>query len=375
MAIKGVSDKGLGFPRIGRIRKGEMQPTKKTKDYPKDKQVMKPVDLDYFKIEFEKGFEHLAAKFFSVYPAEPKSINIRLPFNEISEMWDPFLEAYTASRLLARSDGPAEESGMVLFRCDGKTGEIIVRNGINLETGLPEPHPEDNIAGYDYKNNPVEYSPVGRLKVIVPELEEAGYMMMITGSWNDCTNISQQLRGIKELNNEVIKGVPLNLMRSDQKVMAPIDRKKVRVTKSLVSVIANSDWVSARMEADKQNAFPLLTTAAKMLKPSYDLPESEIEVLPELTPPGQWETPTPPENPTETIIDAPGVNSVEKEDKYKGIKRADGILLSDLSIEALNEYVNNVTDYAKRDDITDVNLATAEIRIEAAKYYLDQKES
>ena len=128
MGIKGVSDKGLGFPRIGRIKKGEMQPSRNNPD------VMKPVDLDYFKIEFEKGFEHLVEKFFGVYPAEPKSINIRLPFNEIPEMWDPFLEAYTASRLLARSDGPAEEGGTVLFRCDGKTGKIIVRNGINLET-------------------------------------------------------------------------------------------------------------------------------------------------------------------------------------------------------------------------------------------------
>ncbi len=318
MPIKGVSDKGLGFPQIGRIKKGEMRPTKKTKGLSKDKQVMRPVDLDYFKIEFEKGFEHLSEKFFAVYPPEPTSINIRLPFNDIKEMWDPFMEAYTASRMLARSDGPAEEGGIVLYRCDPKTGEPVVLNGKNIKTGEVEPHPADNVAGYDYKGNPVEYSPIGRLKVIVPELEEAGYMLMLTGSWNDCENISQQLAGIKELNNGVIKGVPLNLMRSDQKVMAPIDGKKVRVTKSLVSVIADSDWVSVRMAADKQNAFPVLQAAAKMLEPRYDLPENETEALPEITHPDNWgkdkviEGEVVPETPAEAVIEPPQSKSTRE---------------------------------------------------------------
>ena len=295
MGIKGVSDKGLDFPEIGRIKKGEMQ--EKTG---RNGKYTAPVDLDYFKIVFSKGFEHLDSVFKAAYPdKEPKAINIFLPFNDIVEMWDPFLEAYTASRLLARSDGPADKDGMVLFRCDPKTGDALVKNGINLETGLPEPHPEDNIAGLDYKGKPVEYSPVGRLKVIVPELEEAGYMMMITGSWNDCENISKQLRGIKELNNGVIKGVPLQMIRSDQEVMAPIDGKKKRVTKSLISIIANSDWVSARIAEDRKLSFPVQAAVA-LLEPSYDLPEgmSELELAysvddgqidrSELTPPDEW---------------------------------------------------------------------------------------
>ena len=49
MAIKGMTNKGLSFPQIGRIKKGEMRPTKKTKNKPKNKQVMVPFDLDYFK--------------------------------------------------------------------------------------------------------------------------------------------------------------------------------------------------------------------------------------------------------------------------------------------------------------------------------------
>ena len=311
MAIKNLTDKGLGLPQIGRIKKGEMQPTQKTKHLPKDKQVMKPVDLDYFKVEFADSpeGEKLAAKFYKKYGAEPKSIDIRLPFNEIEEMWDGFLEAYTASRRIAQSDGKPEDGGIVLYRCDGKTGETIVSNGINLKTGKVEPHPADNIAGYDYKNQPIEYTPIGRLRVIIPELREAGYMLLVTGSWNDIRFISQQLAGLKELNNGIIRGVPLKLIRSDHEVMAPIKGKKTRVTKSLISIKADPEWVDARLADDMAQAYPELMEAAKaaLLEPG-DMVE-ETDALTELTHPDQWDTTVPPEIPAEAPEIAPGAES------------------------------------------------------------------
>ena len=82
MPIKNVTDKGLSFPEIGKIKKGEKQPVQGKPG------VMKPVDLDYFKIEFNPGFEHLADKFFSEYEQEPTQIQVTLPFNEIDRMWD-----------------------------------------------------------------------------------------------------------------------------------------------------------------------------------------------------------------------------------------------------------------------------------------------
>ena len=306
MAIKGLTDKGLSFPQIGRIRKGKMVPVKGKEG------VMRPVDLDYFKVDFadDPEGERLAAKFTEVYGAEPKSINIFLPFNEIDQMWDGFLEAYTASRLLARSDGPTVEGGVVLYRCDGKTGEALVLNGENLETGKIETHPADNIAGHDYNGKPVEYSPIGRLKVIVPDLKEAAYLLFTTGSWNDIRFISQQLAGLKELNNDVIKGVPLKLIRSDHEVMAPIKGKKTRVTKSLISIKADPDWVAARLEEDKRLAFPDRIMDALLL-PGEIVEETELEALSELTHPDDWdqeqdiEGEVIPENPTEAPETAP----------------------------------------------------------------------
>lgn len=332
MPIKGITDRGLSFPQIGRIKKGEMI-TKGNKTY--------PVDLDYFKADFAEGEEgdKLREIWLAVYGEQPKEINIFLPFNEIVSMWDAHLEAYTASRMLARSDGPADKGGIVLFRCDGKTGETLVRNGENIESGKQEPHPEDNIAGYDYKNNPVEYSPVGRLKVIVPELERAAYMLLTTGSWNDCQNISQQLAGLKELNNDVIKGVPLTLRRSDHEVMAPIKGKKTRVTKSLLSIEAHPDWIAARMQEDKIKSFPT-HIANTMLEPGADYPEPENEALPELTDPKDWgnqeviEGEVMPENPAEAVIEAPQPESERipytaeevKANIQKGISQYDRLL-------------------------------------------------
>ena len=270
MPIVGLTDRGLSFPQIGKIRKGEMV-KKGNKTY--------PTDLDYFKIDFAEGEDELSAKFFTAYGDQPKEINIFLPFNEIKQMWDGYMESYTASRMLARSDGEN-----VIFRCDGKTGEAEVMNGLNLETGLPEAHPEDNIAGYDYNGKPVEYSPIGRLKVIIPELERAAYMMLTTGSWNDIRNISQQLAGLKELNNGTIKGIPLKLRRSDHEVMAPVNGKKTRVTKSLISIEASPDWVTARIQEDKVAAFPE-HIAHTMLEPGEDYIPEPVK---ELTPPDDW---------------------------------------------------------------------------------------
>jgi len=304
MPIKNVTNKGLSFPKIGRIKKGEMQPTA-------NGQSTKPVDLDYFKVEFEPGCEDAAAKFAAAYPDEkPTSINIRLPFNDIELMWDAFLEAYTAARLIARSDGKPEDGGMVLYRCDTKTGEAIVFNGINAETGKQEPHPKDNIAGYDYKGKPIEYAPIGRLKVIIPELEEAAYMLMTTGSWHDIVNISQQLAGLKELNNGTIKGVPLQLIRSDQEVMAPINGKKTRVTKSLISIKADPDWVAARMAEDKMQAFPQLIVSQLLEDGVIGDDDPYREELPKLTPPSEWGQDS--QSPATQVSTAPEVqNAVE----------------------------------------------------------------
>ncbi|HUW23729.1 MAG TPA: hypothetical protein VMW39_06845, partial [bacterium] len=305
MPIIGVTTKGLSFPEIGRIRKG-MKGEKGN-----------PIDLDYFRVEFSEGEEETENKFMAIYGSEPKEINIFLPFNEIESMFDGWLEAYVASRMLARSDGE-----WVHYRCDSQTGEAIVLNGIDVKTGEREKHPEDDIAGQDYQGKPVKYSPIGRLKVIVPELERAAYLMVTTGSWNDIRNISQQLAGLKELNNGVIKGVPLNLRRRDKEVMVPLKDKKQRMTKSLLSIEADPNWVAARIHEDKVQSFPT-HIASTMLEPGADYPEPEMEILPpgDITPTTQVSIPPEAETPTEAVIEAPGGKSARSPHDPETLKK------------------------------------------------------
>ena len=205
MPIKGLTDRGMAFPEIGQIRKG----AKKGGNRPGK-------DLTYFRVEFDEREKMATEKFLSIYGLEPTAIRIILPFDEIDRMWDAWLEAYTAGRMVARSDGE-----FITYQIDTKTGDILVRNGLNVNTGKQAQHPDDNIAGYDYKNNPVTFKPSGRLKIIIPDLERAAYVTVLTTSMHDIANISDQLRAFQELNNGVIKGIPFILRRRPRKFPSP----------------------------------------------------------------------------------------------------------------------------------------------------------
>src|SRR3990167_2989649 len=95
MAIKGLTDRGMAFPEIGQIRKGA----------PKTDKGYVGKDLDYLRVEFDEREVKAAETFNSVYEKKPHLIRIILPFNDINRMWDAYLEAYTAGRMVARSDG------------------------------------------------------------------------------------------------------------------------------------------------------------------------------------------------------------------------------------------------------------------------------
>ncbi|MFC1879815.1 hypothetical protein ACFLZW_07875 [Chloroflexota bacterium] len=246
--IRGLTDRGLRFPEIGHIRKGTT--VEKTRSNGSTYKV--PVDLDYFRVEFDEQEQETADLFRRIYKDEPQEIRIVLPFNDIDRMWEAWLEAYTAGRMMARSDGE-----FVRYRVDSKTGVMVVKNGINIKTGNPEPHPNNDIAGYDYKNKAVEYSAVGRLKVFIRELNRAAYMTVHTTSMHDIANISDQLRAFLELNGGQISGIPLVLRRRPKMISTPgKDGKRVRREKWLLSIEADPTWVSAKLTEINRLALP-----------------------------------------------------------------------------------------------------------------------
>lgn len=229
MSIKGLTDRDLAFPQIGNVRKGG----KKDTNAPGR-------DLTYFRIEFDEKEVEAIKAFNAAYPEKPTEINILLPFNEIEKTWDPYCEAYTAGRMVARSDGE-----YFLFLVDLATGELLVRDGINVRTGKPEPHRE--VIGKAGKSD-IKCRPVGRLKVIIPELRRLAYLVVHTTSVTDIRNISEQLEAIRTINGGRIQGIPLVLKRRPREISVPKpDGSHVRMTKWMLSIEADPRWVAAKL--------------------------------------------------------------------------------------------------------------------------------
>ena len=229
MPIKGLTDRGLAFPEIGQIRKG----AKKGENRP-------GTDLTYFRVEFDETEVKAAADFKTAYKEQPRAIRIILPFNETERMWDAWLEAYTAGRMIARSDGE-----FITYMLDDESN-LIVHNGLD-NNGNRVPHPSNGIAGKDYKGNAVKFKPTGRLKVMIPELARAAYLTVMTTSTHDIMNISSQLAAFKELNNGQLAGIPFILRRRPKSISTPSDNgQRVRRIKSLISIEVDPDWAKAK---------------------------------------------------------------------------------------------------------------------------------
>lgn len=260
MPIKGLTDRGLALPEIGQIRKGAK----------KDPAANRPgADLTYFRVEFAEGEEKAAAQFAQVYGQKPNAIRVILPFNEIERMWDAWKEAYTAGRMVARSDGE-----YISYQLDNK-GEVIVHNWTD-KSGNKVPHPQNDIAGTDYKGNPVKFKNTGRLKVIIPELSRAAYLTVMTTSTHDIGNISDQLGAFKELNHGQLAGIPFILRRRAKMVSMPKpDGTRVRVRKFLISIEVDPDWAKAKF--GELNALALPEFEAKQLPSGEDIQGIETE--------------------------------------------------------------------------------------------------
>lgn len=269
MPIRGLTDRKLAFPEIGQIRKGMKVPTKSGGE--------RPMDLKYFRVEFDEQEKERALLFQQVYGDQPDTINILLPFDDISHVWDAYYEAYVASRMIARSDGEK-----FLYLVDPKTGQIVVQNG------MPFTAHRDVVGTYttteSRQQQDIRMKPTGRLKVVVPELKSLVYLTVHTTSVHDIANISSQLEAIHTLNGGRIAGIPLVLRRRPKKVSATVNGKRQRIEKWLISIEADPTWVKMRLMTMKAaalpgNGLPMLPDAEtpELEEPAINQPWSNVE--------------------------------------------------------------------------------------------------
>ena len=282
MPIKGLTDRGLALPQIGTISKGDVE-ERTRKDGSK---YTVPIDLEYFNVKFDAQEQEAGAIFRKIYGPEPTDIRVMFPFNEIERVWDTWLEGYTASRMVSRSDGE-----IYLWLRDGITQEILVKNGIDRKTGQPRPYVEGQPDTFykDSKGNeqPVFCEPTGRLKVVIPELGRMAILLAKTGSIHDVINLSEQLEGFRYLNQGQLAGIPFFLKRRPNKISTPgKNGKRYRRDSWLMSIEADSQWVRAKLADLKRVALP---------GNGLDIEEPDTPALPEIVaaPPDEDMTPDP----------------------------------------------------------------------------------
>ena len=283
MPIKNLTDRGLAFPEIGQIRKGA----------PKDEQGRLGKDLQYFRVTFDEAEEEASKTFLKKYGDTPKEINILLPFNDINACWDAWLEAYTAGRMVARSDGEKFE-----YLIDTETGEVKVKNGspvIAYKEGMSVGSYQDSKG----KTQQIYCKATGRLKVVIPELQRLAYVTVLTSSKHDIANLDAQMNALKQVNNEIIAGIPMVLRRRPKKISTPKpDGTKARYTKWMLSIEADPEWVKRKLIDFKHLALPgngleLLPEDAESIEieeidlTDEDIIEEESEKPEEITRPGR----------------------------------------------------------------------------------------
>jgi hypothetical protein len=354
----------MAFPEIGRVRKG----AKKTDNAPGR-------DLTYFRVEFDEKETEAAALFHAKYKEQPTEINVILPFDEIERCWDAWLEAYTAGRMVARSDG---EKYLYLVNTD--TGEVVIKNG------YPErAYKENEVIGTwrnrkTGKDEPIKCKPAGRLKVIIPELARAAYLTVLTGSIHDIANISAQLAAFKAVNNGRIAGIPLVLRRRPKPISTPKpDGSRARYIKWMLSIEADPQWVKAMLMESKRLALPgngtaLLETGeipsagpewedAQFVDENEEEPFSEAELDRDIEPLFDEEIEQIPTMPTDSKSVVYGVPPMII-DEARNVTNRDGLRYGDIPTDKLAHMANNLSKIAKRTPEQETKLLAIQLIIE-----------
>ena len=310
MSIKGLSDRGLSFPQIGVIKKG----SPKQKVQRGDREIeIQGKDLQYFRVEFDEQETTAAELFQQLYGDMPNQLKVTFPFNEIDRVYDAYLEAYTASRLIARSDGER-----ILYWKEGK--DKLVKDGlatctrevkiwkriddkraepltVQLREGQPVPYIE-NMVFHRTEKTLVEAKPVGRLRVTLYELNRLGYLLLTTTSVNDVIALggpdSGELGSIKAFCDRLnlpFAGVPLILRRKPRQIAyTDKDGKQSRMTRWLVHIEADPEFVKLAFLASKQLAMPAVAMLTAPLPEVAGVNEpEEVDEEETLAPPEDFE--------------------------------------------------------------------------------------
>jgi hypothetical protein len=278
MSIENVKN-SLALPEAGQIRKGAA----KTEKGPGRDLGAK------FRVVFFDGEENQKSKarFLEVHKGQctldehggiildPADLVIMFPFSNPSQCWDPFYEAYTAGRMVARADGVR-----FIRWIDTKTGNLIVANG---EKFLPFT-PGMSVGAYTNNRGQeveIKAKATGRLRMVLPELVRFATMTVHTTSIYDVVRLTQQIDGLQYIasllpRNTGVAGIPLTLTRRWTTVTwSKPDGSAQRVKSALLNIEADPDWVVKMFKRMGDLALP---TGVQALLPTSQ--EVQMDISP-----------------------------------------------------------------------------------------------
>lgn len=222
MAIKGLTDREASLSVLAIIRKGDVK-----------RDTSKPgKDLEHFRFDPQDPDDtELARRFALLFGDEPRQFRAQLPLATTDEVFPCWREAWNASALQ--------------HRCDGET---CVRWQKPDGTYSDEPAP-----------CPGGCKQVGRLRLIIPELERLGYVTVQTTSIHDIINLTENLRALEGARGD-LRGFPVLIYRRLKAISTPGQGgKRTRREKSLIFLEADPAWVKMLAAAQRNNAMAELT--------------------------------------------------------------------------------------------------------------------
>ncbi len=237
MPIHGLTTGAPRWPRLGVLRKGDEKPN--------DRQPGKDLEKDLRFVGADPGVEHDFAE--ALGGLRVPELVVRLPYAAVDDCWQNWNEEWVAGGLVCRCDGRSH----VLWRQP---------NGEYSTDPVPCPGRPQCSA-----------TPVGRLEVLVPDLERMGTVTVLTTSRHDIANIDGCLRALALAFGDLTY-VPLRLSRVPRSISTPETEKqngrmvrtgkRLRRVKWLLHLEAAPEWV--RHMIDARGRAPLELTAGEV---------------------------------------------------------------------------------------------------------------
>jgi hypothetical protein len=268
MAIKNLTGRGARLPEIGKLFKGAKK-EKKVSQNGREYETFGR-ELDYWRFEskdpliMEAFNEAFTAK---LQPDEKlREIPVYLPFPLASQNFEAWQEAYTA--------------GGLSHRCDGETCVLWLDEKTQTYQSTPKPCPTLKMAPEKAKRDGCKA--VGRLQVVIPALNQLGFVTVETHSKNDILHLDAALQAYESLRSEGLRGIPMLLRRVQKSISTPGDGKRARRDKWMIELKPHPEWAALYLDSQRQQALaavasPLLLTTNLTEDDDDDDTQADIE--------------------------------------------------------------------------------------------------